>query len=43
MNSFESLGIIKNKAVFDETKLNEFTTSINALKSELKMGKKPIS
>lgn len=33
MNRFESLGIIKNEANFDEEKLNTFTNKINSMKS----------
>jgi len=42
MNRFESVGIIKNEAIFDEARINKFITSINIMKSELKWEKKQI-
>ena len=36
---FENLGIIKNDPVFNETKLNKFTTSITAMRADLKWEK----
>lgn len=35
MNRFENLGIIKNEAIFDDQKLNNFTNHINTMKSDL--------
>lgn len=42
MNQFESLGIIKNEALYDEEKLNEFTQVINQLKHNLSWTKEDI-
>lgn len=42
MHRFESLGIIKNEALYDEKKLNHFTQVIKHLKSELSWTKEDI-
>ncbi len=42
MNRFESLGIIKNEALFDENKLNHFEITIKNLKSNLSWTKEDI-
>jgi FlaA1/EpsC-like NDP-sugar epimerase len=42
MNRFENLGIIKNEAIFDEDKLNNFETTIKTLKQNLSWTKDDI-
>ncbi|PUE64454.1 UDP-N-acetylglucosamine 4,6-dehydratase [Arcobacter caeni] len=42
MNRFENLGIIKNEAIYDETKLNHFETIIKKYKQELSWTKEDI-
>ena len=42
MNKFENLGIIKNEAIYDEDKLNNFETTIKNFKSNLSWTKDDI-
>ncbi|MBF4517635.1 UDP-N-acetylglucosamine 4,6-dehydratase [Flavobacterium sp. ANB] len=42
MERFENLGVIKNEANFDETKLENFTTQINKMKADKKWEKEEI-
>lgn len=42
MERFENLGVIKNEANFDETKLENFTAQINKMKADKKWAKEEI-
>jgi len=42
MDRFENLGIIKNEALFDESKLNHFESTIKKFKSDLSWSKEDI-
>ena len=42
MNRFENLGVIKNQAVYDEDKLNDFTKTIQNLKNNKRWNKEEV-
>ncbi len=42
MSSFESIGVIKNEPIFDDAKLNNFSSTIESMKNEKKWSKEQI-